>query len=248
MVTRNNKKNSLQSFQLAYQSYLDFAMNHKHLRSVLSSLIIIIILTSCQRSVSKGPIAIPTSSDHLPFPVSTQPNVMNDILNATSSAIETDTTTDSEDTNGAKLVTTSTPTKVAKAVSPKPTKVVEEHEEPEEPPSKPSTYTLQKGEYPYCIARRFNVDAATLLSINGLWATSIVKPGIVLKIPESSTWNPNQGSRSLKPHPTDYKVFAWDTIYTIACGFGDVDPNDIIAVNGLESPYKLTAGTILHIP
>jgi LysM repeat protein len=41
---------------------------------------------------------------------------------------------------------------------------------------------------------------------------------------------------------------AGDTIYTIACAFGDVDPNAIIVVNGLESPYTLTPGQVLQIP
>src|SRR5690606_3962464 len=36
------------------------------------------------------------------------------------------------------------------------------------PGVRPSTYTLQKGEFPYCIARRFNVDPTQLLSMSGL--------------------------------------------------------------------------------
>ena len=35
-------------------------------------------------------------------------------------------------------------------------------------PGLPTTYKLQKGEFVYCIARRFNVNPAALLSLNGL--------------------------------------------------------------------------------
>ena len=33
----------------------------------------------------------------------------------------------------------------------------------------PATYTMQSGEFVYCIARRYNVDPNELLSINGLY-------------------------------------------------------------------------------
>ncbi|MCK4725081.1 MAG: LysM peptidoglycan-binding domain-containing protein, partial [Anaerolineales bacterium] len=35
-------------------------------------------------------------------------------------------------------------------------------------PGLPATYTIQKGEFPFCIARRFNVNQSELLSLNGL--------------------------------------------------------------------------------
>jgi LysM repeat protein len=110
----------------------------------------------------------------------------------------------------------------------------------------PATYVLQKGEFPYCIARRFNVDAGALLSLNGWGVNSVVSPGTVVKIPKDTTWS--SGPRALKNHPTSYTVVAGDTIYSIACAFGDVDPNAIIVVNGLESPYTLTPGQVLQIP
>jgi LysM repeat protein len=54
--------------------------------------------------------------------------------------------------------------------------------------------------------------------------------------------------RALKSHPTNYTVKSSDTIYTIACQFGDVSPDMIAAQNGLSSPYTLTAGQTLRIP
>jgi LysM repeat protein len=110
----------------------------------------------------------------------------------------------------------------------------------------PSTYTLQKGEFPFCIARRFNVNQAELLALNGLNLNSKPGVGAVLKIPQ--TGNPFVSERSLKSHPTDYTVRSGDTIYTIACQFGDVGPDMIALANDLESPYNLESGQVLHIP
>jgi LysM repeat protein len=110
---------------------------------------------------------------------------------------------------------------------------------------RPATYKLQKGEFPYCIARRYNVNPSDLLSQNGLGANSTVYAGQELKIPQSGSF---PGDRSLRTHPADYTVKAGDTIYTIACYFGDVNPMDIAAQNGLSEPYTLSAGTTLRIP
>ena len=113
-------------------------------------------------------------------------------------------------------------------------------------PGIPSTYTLKEGEFPYCIARRFNVDPGTLLAVNGMTPSSAVSPGLTLTIPQSAGEFPPP--RALRSHPATYTVQAGDTIYSIACLFGDVDPNAIAAANGLSSPYTLTPGTVLNIP
>jgi LysM repeat protein len=110
----------------------------------------------------------------------------------------------------------------------------------------PATYTLQKGEWPFCIARRFDVNQYDLLNINGLTLTSRPQVGLTLKIPQ--TGNEFVGERALKSHPTDYTVRAGDTIYTIACEFGDVSPDMIGLANGISAPYDLSAGQTLRIP
>jgi len=110
----------------------------------------------------------------------------------------------------------------------------------------PSSYTLKKGEFPYCIARRFNVNPSELLSINGLSSGSVVYTGMALIIPQ--TGRPFPGYRALRAHPTSYTVGPGDTIYSIACYFGDVDPNAIAVVNGLTPPYRLSSGQVLRIP
>ncbi len=113
-------------------------------------------------------------------------------------------------------------------------------------PGLPATYTLQKGEFPYCIARRFNLNVSELLSLNGLGLNSVVPVGFTLKIPQ--TGNKFVGQRALLSHPTTYRVAAGDTIYSIACKFGDVDPNAIIQANNLKSPYTLEPGSTIQIP
>jgi len=112
-------------------------------------------------------------------------------------------------------------------------------------PGKPSSYTLQGGEHPYCIARRFDVNPITMLNQSGLSGNSF-SAGTVLRIPQSGGGFP--GARALLSHPDTYTVRQGDSIYSIACAYGDVDPNDIIAANGLQAPYRLTVGQSLHIP
>jgi LysM repeat protein len=112
--------------------------------------------------------------------------------------------------------------------------------------TRPATYTLQEGEFPYCIARRFNVDPADLVSVNNLTADELVSPGTTLQIPQNSTWT-GEG-RVRNPHPDTYTVSTGETIYSIACYYGDVSPEAIIAANQLESPYTLRAGQVLDIP
>lgn len=128
--------------------------------------------------------------------------------------------------------------------TPKPTKT--QVVVPTATPGLPATYTLQKGEFPYCIARRFNLNPNDLLRANNLGQNSTTYPGLKLTIPKNAGNFP--GNRSLHKHPATYSVKSGDTIYTIGCYFGDVDPNAIVIANGLKEPYKLTAGESIQIP
>jgi LysM repeat protein len=110
----------------------------------------------------------------------------------------------------------------------------------------PQTYTIKQGEFPYCIARRFNVSITSLLNINGLGMNSPISAGQTLKIPQDGV--PFDGQRSLLAHPTTYTVKAGDTIYSIACAVGDVDPIYLAQVNNLKPPYEVKAGTVLQVP
>ena len=113
--------------------------------------------------------------------------------------------------------------------------------------SRPSTYTLQNGEFVFCIARRFNVDPDETLALNGLFDSQTLYPGLVLKIPQSG--KPFPGNRMLKTHPATYTVVSSnESIYSIACQYGDIDPSAIAQANGLSVGAALTAGQQLTIP
>jgi len=113
--------------------------------------------------------------------------------------------------------------------------------------SAPSSYTLQAGEFPYCIARRFNVNPDQLLSANGITDGSVFYPGKTLTIPPSA--GPFPGDRSLRDHPDTYTVASSDTtIYGVACYYGDVLPQDIASGNSLSLSSSLTVGQLLTIP
>jgi LysM repeat protein len=112
--------------------------------------------------------------------------------------------------------------------------------------SRPSTYTLQKGEFPYCIARRFDVNPDALLSLNGLSSGNLYYPNLTLKIPQTGSF---PDTRALRNHPATYTVSSSDeTIYGIACLFGDVDPAAIAQANNLSAGTALTTGKQLSIP
>ena len=112
--------------------------------------------------------------------------------------------------------------------------------------SRPASYTLQRGEFPYCIARRFDVDPTTLLSLNGLSSGDVYYPNLTLKIPQGGSF---PGTRALRNHPATYTVAASDeTVYSVACLFGDVDPGAIAQANNLSSGTALTPGRQLSIP
>ena len=116
------------------------------------------------------------------------------------------------------------------------------------PGSVPSSYTLQTGEFVYCIARRFNVDPDEILSLNGIFDSETIYPGLVIKIPQ--TGNAFPGNRMLRTHPASYTVTAADeTVYSVACAFGDVDPARILSNNSnIPASGALTIGQTLNIP
>jgi LysM repeat protein len=112
--------------------------------------------------------------------------------------------------------------------------------------TRPAEYTLREGEFPFCIARRFDLDPASLLSLNNLSPNDLLEPGTTLQIPQTGSWEGD--GRVRNPHPTTHTVLVGETIYSIACFYGDVSPEAIIAVNQLVEPYELTTGQTLDIP
>jgi LysM repeat protein len=113
--------------------------------------------------------------------------------------------------------------------------------------SNPGSYTLQEGEFVYCIARRFNVDPDEILALNGLADSQTIYAGLALKLPQ--TGHPFPGNRMLRNHPATYTVATTgETVYSVACTFGDADPAKIAQNNNISVSTALTAGQTLNIP
>ena len=203
-------------------------MTKKPLIVIGSCLVLMLLLSGCELPASKAPITPTGEAMTTPIFIQTDsPQKLTQTAMAKSGKTATQAQT------GLPQPTSTT--------TPKPTEVVAIPTV-----TRPAQYTLQEGEFPYCIARRFNLNIEDLLTLNNITGDNILSPGTVLQIPQTGTW---QGAgRVLHPHPTTHTVSSGETIYSIACYYGDVSPEAIAAVNGLEDPYDLTPGQKLDIP
>ena len=110
----------------------------------------------------------------------------------------------------------------------------------------PEEYLLHEGEYLFCLARRFNILPDYISEYNGFESFHLHYPGEIISIPIDG---PSYiGDRSLQYHPTTYEVVYGDTLYSIACLFGDVFPESIAELNGIDLEDQLTPGHFLQIP
>jgi LysM repeat protein len=225
-------------------------MNLKRFLRTLGILILIgliaIGLTSCKLPASKGPQSASETNDGFPVPGETQQTGGIDVgtfATQTAQAVPPIIITPIEPTqNPTETYPNPEATSVPGAPVPTDTPIIYVTTTPGGPPS---SYTLEQGEFPFCIARRFNVSIAELLTLNGLTLDSSFSAGQVLQIPQ--TGNPFEGTRSLHDHPGYYKIQSGDTLNTIACYFGDVSPDMIVLQNHLSS-NDLPVGEVLIIP
>lgn len=193
-----------------------------------------IVLGACTRSASTPP-APDESGEGTPSGLSSQQMTMeavrNDLLTQTAQASEggggeATATPEATGEGAAEATATSAP------VTPT--------------SGSPASYTLKSGEHPYCIARRFDVDPNELLRVNAIDRSTPISPGLTLTIPTGTGGFPPP--RALRSHPATYTVQAGETVYSIACLFGDVSPEAIAQANGLSEPYEVSSGTVLDIP
>jgi len=199
-------------------------MTKKFTTVIVSLVFLTLLLSGCKMPASQPPTEETGEAQTTPIRIQTDsPQFMTQT--AVAKAVQTEET---------EAVPTPTNT-------PEPTEVI-----PVPTVTKPAEYTLKDGEFLFCIARRFNVNPEDLLEINGITEGELLSPGTEIQIPQTGNW-PGE-SRTLQPHPTTHTVTAGDTVYSIACEYGDVTPEAIIAVNQLEEPYDLTAGQTLQIP
>lgn len=211
------------------------------------------VLSGCQRSASTAPneVVTPTEISAIPTPTSNPAQILIAQTQTASALIQptraptvtkvpaTATAAPSE-TEAVSIVVTVTPAADGTPPATQPTIAIPTL-------ARPVTYTLQDYEDPYCIARRYNLDIGEVLSLNDLTMESRPKAGTVLQIP-ATTHHWSSGARMLVQHPARYTVRKGDTIYAIACKYGDVSPEAIAAVNNLQEPYPLSTGQELSIP
>ncbi len=221
-------------------------MSRKVIITMGFCLICVLLISGCIRPASKSPFSTPSSGEKIntPLPVDQQ------ILNATATAqaiidkFNQPTPTPQPGEATEQVAGTSLPGTQVVPVDPMPSATPSAM-----PPTpalvKPETYTVHAGEFIYCLARRFNVNPFDLMDLNGLNSNSYLSGGEVLRIPTSGSF---PGERALYPHPDIYYLSAGETIYDVACYYGDVAPESIIAVNGLTEPYNLSSLQTLQIP
>ena len=114
-----------------------------------------------------------------------------------------------------------------------------------------TTYTLQEGEDLICLGRRFNVSVPALLAQNGLASPDDAAAGTEIVLPESPDgWKltDGYGRRMLILHPATYTTEAGDNLFSIACKYGDVRPEDLAVKNTLVLGEPLSAGLQISIP
>ena len=221
-------------------------MSRKIVTAMSISLIFVVLISGCIRPASKSPFSTPSTGEKIntPLPVDQQ------ILNATATAQAIMDKFNQPTPTGQAMQTTETGETGSTPIVP----VITAQPEPSSTPSslpptpiltKPDSYTVHKGEYIYCLARRFDVNPFDLMDLNGLNSNSYLSGGEVLRIPTSGSF---PGERALHSHPDIYYLSAGETIYDVACYYGDVAPESIIAVNGLVEPYSLSGLNTLQIP
>ncbi|MGB2962808.1 MAG: LysM peptidoglycan-binding domain-containing protein [Anaerolineales bacterium] len=192
-----------------------------------------------------------TMSASTPPPVTPTTNLSEIARQATETAIaktpKTGETQVPEATQEGEIVATSTASGVEEPTStPKSTKVPKTSVPDPVEYAVPDSYTLHEGEFVWCLARRFNILPDDIMVYNGYESGDVLYPGETIQLPSGS--RAYIGNRALQYHPASYTVVYGDTLYSIACLFGDVDPRAIAAANDLDVDQSLTAGTVLQIP
>jgi LysM repeat protein len=227
-------------------------MHIKRFLLLATVFVIVVSVSGCKLPASTAPAATPTTGTGFPVPGTETYGLFETIATQTAAAASGQPAVQAE-TQVANPSATNKPGVKPLEATAKPTKTPA----PPKPTKKPVTvkaategipdsYTLEKGEFPYCIARRFNVNPGELLSKNGLTGSSMTYAGMKLILPQTGHNFPD--GRELHSHPADYTVRSGDSIFSIACYYGDVDPLVIADVNGLNEPYSLSAGQVLQIP
>ncbi len=230
-------------------------MNKKFLLLALVIMIASLIAAGCDRPAPL-PTTVATATGTIPFPIPDQPTIISEIGTQTAIAknppVITATPAPGQNPQATqaqpqtqptqKPAATKAPVVAAPTATPRPVIAV-----PSATPGRPATYTIQSGDTFYCLARRYNLNVAAFLGLNGLGNNSMAIIGQVVRIPSSGSWS-GDGSRALKAHPDTYVVQGSESLNKIACMYGDVDPSAILYANDLSSAGDIHAGMTLNIP
>lgn len=217
-------------------------------------LIVAVLISACEQPYSTQPAVTNTPIDPNSFfstPIPSQPGNMQDVENITTQTALASVLTQTPGGNAGVATTTPTPIIELNPTSTATQAVVVAPTSTSVPAgSRPTTYTLKSGEFPYCIARRYNVDPDELLRLSGLTGgqANSLSTGTVLTIPQSGTF---PGDRSWHDHPATFTVgvtYNTNTVYGVACYYGDIEPSTIASHNNISVDATLTAGQTLNIP
>lgn len=113
---------------------------------------------------------------------------------------------------------------------------------PATPPAGPTTYTVQRGDWIYAIARKFSLSVAGLLAANPGINPNFVFPGQVLNIPGGTP-----PTDTTPPSSNTYTVQPGDTLFSIAVR----NRTTVYALqikNNLANPNFIYPGQILTLP
>ena len=219
-------------------------------------LLIALLVSACEQPYSTPPAvtSTPIGPSLFATTIPNQPENMQDVENITTQTASADVPTQTPEVSGSAPGTEATAT-VTPMIALNPTftatqAVVAQPTATSVPPTSGTEWVLKNGEFPYCIARRYNVDPADLIKASGLTSPDIYYEGQKLIIPQNSTWPTSAGPRSLLSHPGTYTVTGTSdtTVYGVACKYGDVDPAAIAQNNNISIGATLTVGQTLNIP
>lgn len=221
-------------------------MSKKNKVTIVLCLTMMALIAGCVRPASKSPVGTPSTGEKINTPLPVDQQILNATATAKAIMEKFDQPTPTEKP-GEPTPTIQAPVSAETALpTAQPTQTSLPTAMPPTPSlTKPDTYTIHEGEHIYCLARRFNVDPVDFMELNGLTNYSLLSEGDVLKVPTSGSF---PGERALNAHPDTYLVSSGETIYDVACYYGDVAPESIIAVNFLVEPYTISAGQTLQIP
>ena len=107
----------------------------------------------------------------------------------------------------------------------------------------PGTYTVQRGEWIYSIARKFGITPQALVAANPGINPNLLYPGQVLRIPGGgggNVPNPPIGGKT-------YTVRAGDTLFSIAVRNGTT-VYALQAANNVGDPNFIYPGQVLRLP